>query len=79
MTEENLGISDRCRRCCEAGADHEWRADANGGFFVYRCYNCGFYKPVPTKPSLIRRLFNALLDSFLVYRKKHSEENADNT
>ena len=38
-------MSERCRRCREAGAEHEWRTDENGGFdFVYRCYTCQYYK-----------------------------------
>ena len=56
---------DRCRRCCEAGADHEWRTDENGGFdFVYLCYGCSFYGQrhygTAASAGLARRLLNRI-------------------
>ena len=49
--EVTMEISDRCRRCCEAGADHD--IDERGNL-VYNCNGCRFYYMPPM--SWIQRI-----------------------
>ena len=52
ITQGAQDIPDRCRRCCEAGADHD--IDEHGNL-IYLCNGCRHYTPLPDKPTKPRR------------------------